>query len=146
MYKTSEFRGAMRDDIMFSEEVGGKELYDKMKAMVMESVKKKGIPATFREDIVKSGGIFGTEFPILIISNPNPENKFFDLGFFVNGQTISFPLLGMSSENTKANKKKQYEAEGKFLRSMMIKPDEFKLQQEIEWQSLILHCVSEFIH
>ena len=130
MYKTSEFRGAMRDDIMFSEEVGGKELYDKMKAMV----------------IVKSGGIFGTEFPILIISNPNPENKFFDLGFFVNGQTISFPLLGMSSENTKANKKKQYEAEGKFLRSMMIKPDEFKLQQEIEWQSLILHCVSEFIH
>ncbi len=145
MYKTNEIRGTWRDSVLFNEEVGGKDLYDKIKLLLMENIKEKGIPVNFREDMIKSGGIFGTGFPILIISNPNPENKFFDLGFFVNGQTVSFPLLGMSSENTKLNKKEQCEREGKFLRSMMIKPDEFKLQQEAEWRVKILNCYEELL-
>lgn len=146
MYKTSEFRGFLQGGLLLKDDVGGQELYDKMKALLVEKIKEKGIPATIREDVVKSGGLFGTKFPILIISNPDPENKFFDLGFFVNGQTIYFPLLGTSSENTKLNMKKQYEAEGKLLRSKMIKPDEFKLQKENEWEALILGCFNEQVH
>ena len=144
MYNTKEFMGQAQGDVLLTDAETGNNLYNKVKNILMSKIKEEGVEASFVEDTVKSGGIFsGTQFPILIIKNPNPANKFFDIGVYVNGHTVSFPLLGVSAENTKANKKAMYLNEGKYIRGMIVNPDELKLQQEAEWQARIIGCFNK---
>lgn len=146
MYNTKEFRGQAQGNVLLTDEEAGNNLYNKIKNIIVPKIKEKGLEASIVEDTVKSGGIFsGTQFPMLIIKNSNPANKFFDIGIYVNGHTVSFPLLGISAENTKANKKEMYINEGKHIMAMMTNPDELKLQQEAEWQKMILQCFNQEI-
>ncbi len=140
-YKTDDFRGEAQEGFAFPNEVGGEEMFRQVKHCMIALLKERRIPANVREDVLKSGGLFGSRAPILVISHPT--EKYYDIGMYVNGINIGFPLLGESSENTKYNKKKYYEENGSRIKAAMIHPDELKLQQEIQWQRQVLDCFND---
>ena len=108
-------------------------------------MKKKGIPAVVRSDVAKSGGLLGTRVPMLVISHPNPPSRYFDIGVVVNGQVLSFPLLGYSAENARADKIDKTRSQGKLLKGLLMrKPDEFQLQQEELWQEDVINTILSF--
>lgn len=145
-YKTDEIRGQLLEPITFNNEVGGEELYKKIKDVIVSEIAGGNILANTREDILKSGGLlFGTKIPLLIISNNVPENRFFDIGICVNEKTVSFPLLGESIENTKNNRKNHYIENGNKIKAALIKVDELKLQQEAVWQQSIINCINNYL-
>ena len=100
------------------------------------------LPAKIRTDTAKSGGLFGSQVPMLVISHPNPPSHYFDIGIVINGQVISFPLLGYSTENTQANKK----ADAKGFKSLLTRSDEFALQEEGLWQTDVIDAILSLYH
>ena len=145
MYRTDDFRGNAQDSITLTNEVGGDSLFEKIKDAVISNLEERGIDAKWYVSEVKSGGLFGTRLPILVISNSQPENRYFDIGIFCNGNTVNFPLLGESAENTKANKKQYYEENGSYIKAALVKPDEMKLQMEIQWETEVLDCFNSLL-
>lgn len=143
---TNSFKGFAQEGIAFSNEQGGTALFYKIKEIVEQGIASQGIPATIREDVVKSGGFFGNTCPILIVTHSDYSCRYFSIGIYVNGTQVSFPLLGESAENTKRNKKKMYQENGNFIMAAMTNPDEFKLQQEAEWQYRVLDCFNSAIN
>lgn len=137
MFKTNEFRGNARPPIRFHN-LRGQALYNLLKSDLPIALKEYNVPANIHEDEVKSGGLFGSRSPMLVVSYPNPPTSFFHIGFLVNDNVISFPLLGESAQNTKLNKKNYYKEQGNFIRAGLIQPDEFILQQEEAWQLAVL--------
>lgn len=145
-YKTEEIRGHLIEPITFNNEIGGDDLYNKIKETFLAEINAGNILADMREDILKSGGLlFGSKVPLIIISNSSPENRFFDIGICVNEKTVSFPLLGESAENTKNNKKNYYIENGNRIKAALVKVDELKLQQEAVWQQSIIDCINKNI-
>lgn len=144
-YRTDDIRGKLLEPILFNNEEGGDDLYTKIKDVLVSEIDSGNIIATKREDVIKSGGLFGSKVPILILSNPAPENRFFDIGIFVNEKTVVFPLLGESTENTKYNKKQYYTENGNLIRAALVKVDELKLQQEAMWQQSIIDCINQYL-
>ena len=103
----------------------------------------RNVPAKIRTDTAKSGGLFGSQVPMLVISHPNPPSHYFDIGIVINGQVISFPLLGYSTENTQANKK----ADAKGFKSLLTRSaDEFALQEEGLWQTDVIDAILSLYH
>lgn len=145
MLNTSMFKGEAQQSITFPNEEGGYALFNKIKDMLIAEIQYQNIPATFFETQVKSGGMFGTKLPILVISHPTYHNDYFSLCVMVNGQTVSFPLTGESKENTKANKKEFYTQNGNYIKASFCNPDEFKLQQEVDWEASILRCFNSLV-
>ena len=143
-YKTTDFRGTAQDGITFKNEAGGDQLFYKVKDIMKQELRERGIAANVREDALKSGGIFGSSVPMLVISHPT--SRYFDIGVYVNGPTVCFPLLGESAENTKYNKKKFYEDNGNYLRAALTNPDELELQREAQWQMTVLECFNDNIN
>lgn len=137
MFHTSDFRGNIRDGARFAS-MSGDALFQAMKRDFPIALKSSGVPCNVREDVVKSGGFFGTKLPMLIVTHPNPPSSYFAMGFIVNESVVSFVYLGESTQNTKMNTKKALEAEGKYLRAAMVKPDEFLLQQEKLWNAAVM--------
>lgn len=137
MYRTTDFRGKAQDPIRFGS-MRGSELFDVLSRNLPAELERAGIPFRARTDEVKSGGMFGSRNPILIISYPDPPTSFFEMGFLVNDNVVSFPLLGESKQNTKMNMKKTYTSEGKFLKAAMVNPDEFILEQEMAWEASVM--------
>lgn len=137
MYHTTSIRGTIREGIRFGS-MTEEELYRAIKTDLPIAMKNRGIPCDVREDNMKSGGMFGSKKPLLVVSYPNPPSSFFDMGFLVNGNSVSFVYLGESAQNTKQNKKAALEAEGKVIRAAMVNPDEFVLQQEKLWNASVL--------
>ena len=141
MLTTDMFKGEAQRSITFRNEVGGDALFQKVKDLLIEEIRYQNIPAEFTETMVRSGGmVFGTKLPALVVSHPNHRGDYFSICFVVNGNTVSFPVTGESVENTKRNKKEYYERTGQYFKAALIKPDEFKLQQEDEWEMMILSC------
>lgn len=137
MYKTTDFRGTIRDSVRFTG-MSGEVLFNAIRTSFPDALMAAGIPCLIHEDAVKSGGIWGTVLPMLVISHANPPCSFFRMGFVVNQDVVSFVYLGESAQNTKMNTKRALEAEGKYLRAAMIKPDDFLLQQETSWNASVL--------
>lgn len=145
-YRTDGIRGQLLEPITFNNESGGDELYQKIKGIILSEISSGNISANTREDILKSGSLlFGTKSALLILSNTVPENRFFDIGICVNEKTVSFPLLGECSENTKFNRKNYYKENGNTIKAALIKVDEFKLQQEAVWQQSIIDCINSYL-
>ena len=142
-YKTDDIRGWAQDGLHYSNEQGGDALYQEIKRLLIDEIRARNIPALFKDDFMKSGGLFGTKCPMLVVSNPNPGCRFFDIGFYVSGPTVSFPLLGESVENTKNNKKNYYKENGQNLKAALIKVDDLKLQEEAIWRTQILECFND---
>lgn len=146
-YKTGEIKGQLLEPSTFRNEVGGEELYRKIKDSIISEISSGNIQANVREDVLKSGGLlFGTRAPLLILSNTVPENRFFDIGICVNGNTVSFPLLGESTENTKNNRKNYYNENGNYIKAALIKVDDLKLQKEAAWQASIIDCLNSYLN
>lgn len=137
MYRTTDFRGKASDPIRFGS-MRGEELFRVLSSNLPAALEQAGVPFISRVDEVKSGGIFGSRNPILIISYPNPPTSFFEMGFLVNDNVVSFPLLGESKQNTKMNMKKSFTDEGKFIKAAMVNPDEFILEQEMSWEASVM--------
>lgn len=144
MYKTSDFRGNACDPRMFSNS-RGQRLFEDIRNSLPAALKKAGIPANVEVDEAKSGGMFGSKVPLLVIKYPNPPTQFFYIGIMVNDNVVSFPLLGESVQNTKMNKKADLEKQGSFLRAAMVKPDELILQQEHAWQAAVIKTFESLI-
>ncbi len=143
---TDAFRGYVQDGIAFTQEQGGYDLFIKIKNNITMEMENRGVPFKITENEVKSGGFFGSKYPILIISHPDPSCKYFSIGICVNNTQVSFPLLGESAENTKANMKDMYEQQGRFIKSAFVNPDIFKLQQEAEWQRQVIDCFNSLMY
>lgn len=137
MYNTNDFRGEVRKPVRILNQEGDA-LYQTIKDELPNSLQQQGIPAATSDQLVKSGGLFGSKFPMLLVRHPNPPTRFFDIGIVVNQNIVSFQLLGESAQNTKANKLEDLRAQGKLVRSWLVKPDEFILQQEAAWQAEIM--------
>lgn len=106
--------------------------------------KNNSIPATMIITEYVSGSFFSkTRTPLLIISNPQPECRYFSLGIYATQNVLSFPLFGESAENTKANKYEYYKTQGTGLKATFYKPDMLKLQQEALWQQSIADFFNE---
>lgn len=126
-FTTKEFRGRSTSGNSLpgyterrTDELFQKQLPDRLRSAA---------PVDCHMDVVKSGGLFGTKLPMLVITHPNPPSRFFSIGVIVNGNLVSFPLLGESKQNTAKNMGKRY--------------DEFKYQQEISWQLDVTHAIEE---
>ena len=132
-YNTNDIMGYAQDPIVFSNEQGGNELYEKVKEVMVYGINENGLPATMFEDTIKSGGMFGTKCPLLMIRHSDSSCRFFMIGIFVYGNQVMFALFGESAENTKYNRKQYYQENGNFIKAALIKPDEFKLQSELQW-------------
>ncbi len=128
-YNTNDIMGYAQDPIVFSNEQGGNELYEKVKEVMVYGINENGLPATMFEDTIKSGGMFGTKCPLLMIRHSDSSCRFFMIGIFVYGNQVMFALFGESAENTKYNRKQYYQENGNFIKAALIKPDEFKLNQ-----------------
>lgn len=139
-YKTDQFRGSIGNGIRCVDE-RGETLFSCIQTALPETLREKGIPAQISADVVKSGGVFGTKSPILLVRHPNPPSRFFDIGIVVNDNIITFHLLGESAQNTKVNKQEMLRESGKLLRASFVKPDEFILQQEESWQQEVVDAV-----
>lgn len=135
-YKTSDFRGQAMDPIGFANE-SGDALFRSLCSQLPEALKRSGVPADCIETEVKSGGLFGTKRPMLIVRHPNPPSEFFKIAFVVNDNLINAYYLGESKENTKKNMKEAYIQEGRSFKAAMIKVDDFVLQQEEMWGNSI---------
>ena len=138
-YNTNDIMGYAQDPIVFSNEQGGNELYEKVKEVMVYGINENGLPATMFEDTIKSGGMFGTKCPLLMIRHSDSSCRFFMIGIFVYGNQVMFALFGESAENTKYNRKQYYQENGNFIKAALIKPDEFKLQSELQWREYILN-------
>ncbi|MBQ2758372.1 MAG: hypothetical protein IJE93_01235 [Clostridia bacterium] len=138
---TNDFKGSAQENITFlHESANNNELFERIKSVFLSELDARGIPYNAYENIVKSGGIFGTKLPILVISHPDKACKYFDIGVYVNNTTVCFPLLGESAENTKYNTKEYYKNNGNHLLAAATRYDEFKLQQEWAWRQQVLDC------
>lgn len=145
-YNTNDIMGYAQDPIVFSNEQGGNELYEKVKEVMVYGINENGLPATMFEDTIKSGGMFGTKCPLLMIRHSDSSCRFFMIGIFVYGNQVMFALFGESAENTKYNRKQYYHENGNFIKAALIKPDEFKLQSELRWREDILNVFNNATH
>lgn len=109
-------------------------------------INENGLPATMFEDTIKSGVMFGTKCPLLMIRHSDSSCRFFMIGIFVYGNQVMFALFGESAENTKYNRKQYYQENGNFIKAALIKPDEFKLQSELQWREDILNVFNNATH
>lgn len=138
-YNVKDFRGEAAPSFRITNAQNAGEIIQFLKDCLPGSFAKQGIPAQVREDTAKSGGLFGSQVPMLVISHPNPPYHYFDIGIVVNGSILSFPLLGYSEQNTRANKK---EAATGLLKSLLTpSADEFALQQEHLWEHEVVDAI-----
>ena len=142
-FSTNDFRGEAHEPINVTN-MGGTELYESLKEFMCVWFADNNIPAKLREDTVKSGGLFGSRVPIVLISHPDPTCKYFMIGIYVVDHAVYFPLLGKSEEQYKYNMKEMRQQQGNFIPAALIKPNELKIQQELQWQSDVLTLVDGF--
>ncbi len=144
-YHTKDVRGDAQQGIRYmdSKPKDQKRIFKMICEGMKPLVREAGIPALFRKTTIKSGGLFGSKHPMLVISHPT--KKYFRIGIYVNGNSVSFPLLGKSPENTKYNRKQQLEQNGHYFMAGLIKPDVLKLEEEGNWQGAILDCYSKLV-
>ena len=140
-YNVKEFRGEAHRPLRCTD--GGQATLQYLAQTLPATYAEWYVPAKLRTGTAKSGGLFGSQVPMLVISHPNPPSHYFDIGIVINGQVISFPLLGYSTENTQANKK----ADAKGFKSLLTRSaDEFALQEEGLWQTDVIDAILSLYH
>ena len=149
-YSTKDFRGYIQEGIRFTNgTLTEKPLRDAILTAMEEELKKRNIPAKVSPAAVASRKIFAFNWmPMLVIKNTEPGKKYFDMGIVVNYNTVTFPLLGESKENTRNNMHNMYKNERTFsgdVKSMFYRADEFKLQSEANWQQDVLDCFANAV-
>lgn len=111
---------------------------------IREETTARGVPANFREDSIKSGGFFGTNYPCIIISHPNPPQSYFDIMIIINNNILTFQFWGYSKANYDSNRKEMYKQKGTLtgmIRGAIVSVDEIAMQQETAWYNNVLDCI-----
>lgn len=139
-YKTNDARGMAGDGIRCLN-ANGADLLEIIRDSLQAKLEERGVPARISSNVMKSGGLLGSKAPMLVVTHPNPPSEFFDIGIVINDNLVSFPLLGQSAQNAKVQKLEGLREQGKLVRSWLVRPDEFILQQEGEWQRNVLEAV-----
>ena len=143
-YTSSDFRGEARDSVGFSD-CSGQVLFNLIKDAFIDWTQENNIPAKFTEDVFKTGGLLsGSKAPMLLINHPDPSCKYFTLGIYVVNNMVHFPLLGKSAEQYKYNSKELLKSKGNFIQAALVRPNEIKLQEEMQWQYDVLSCIDEY--
>lgn len=120
-------RGEIIDPIRFREVCTP----EKLAEQIEQRAKERGVPAVVRVDTIRSGGILmGSTCPCIVVSHPNPPQRYFDQLIIMNDHIVSFKFWGESKANTNHNKKA--EARGS-LKSLFINDDELALETEHAW-------------
>lgn len=128
-YSTNQFRGYAQKGIRVSD-CRGEQLFRVVYNDLKADLQAMGIPAVVEVDEVKSGGLFGTRLPIMVVSHPNPPFQYRKVCVLVNDNTITFPLLGNSVQDAKERAWKRAGLIGSFI---LPRGDQLKAQQEEEW-------------
>lgn len=142
-YSTNDFRGEARAPINVAD-ASGEELYIALKEFLCVYFAENPVPIKFSEEALKSGGLFGTKVPMVLFRHPDPSCKYFTIGMYVVGSVVNFPLIGKSEEQYKYNSRELYQQQGKWMQAALYRPDEFKIQQEFQWQADVLSFVDAF--
>lgn len=140
-YKIEDTKGEFLDQVMYSDASEIADFYGYISDMILGALKEEKIPVISKNDYMKSGGLFGSKAPMLILSHPDKSCKYYDIGICVNKSIVSFYYLGESEEDTKYSKKKFYQESKQMIKAAMIKVDELALQQEDFWLSKIKNCI-----
>ena len=112
----------------------------------------RGVPITVRADSIRSGGmLFGSDYPCVIISHPNPPASYFDIVVIISGNAISFKYAGYSKANYNHNRKEDYRNQAKqgslsgMLKGAFVNDDVMALQDEAAWQSEVLDIIETIV-
>lgn len=143
MYNTKNIRGYLVDPMRFGR-YNQNDLFGILKKDLPTVLKQNGVPARTYETEIKSGGLFGSRAPMLVVCCTSTSD-YFDIGFIVNENVVSFALLGESVENTKRNARDDLNSQGKWIQAKFYRPDELKLQQEASWQRDVMDAFEELI-
>ena len=128
-YSTNQFRGSAQDGIRVTD-CRGDQLFQAVYKNLEADLRARGIPAVVEVDEVKSGGLFGTRLPIIVVSHPNPPFKYRKVCVLVNDNVITFPLLGDSIQDMKERAWNRTGLIGSFI---LPRGDQLKAQQEESW-------------
>lgn len=143
-FTSSDFRGEAHESVGFSD-CSGQQLYDIIKNALMDWTEENHIPAKFSEDYFKTGGLLtGSKVPMLLVNHPNPSCKFFTIGMYVVDKFVYFPLLGKSAEQYKYRMKEMNKSNGSFIQAALTRPNEIKIQEEMQWQYDLLSCINAY--
>ena len=104
------------------------------------------IPANISEDSIKSGGFFGSTYPCVLISHPNPPQSYFDHVIIINGDTVSFKYYGFSKATFNHNKKEALKQEGKLLKSALVNDDIMSLETEFNWHRDVTSLIKHYLN
>lgn len=129
-------KGEFAESICFSHETQDS-LARKLTTEFPAALKAEGVHCYTEEVEVKSGGLFGTVAPALLVSYPNAPTKFFDLAFIAWDGSLIFHYFGESKQNNKKNMHDHYQKNGNLLKAALCKPDEFILQKELNWGAAV---------
>lgn len=120
---------------------------DNIASIITDGAADRNVPVNVTKTSIHSGGLFfGSDYPCVMVSHPNPPQEYFSLLFIINGNTLSFMLWGNSKANYNRNKKAEYKQEGKLFRSMFVSDDPMALQTEQAWEADVMNILeSTFI-
>jgi len=107
-------------------------------SLMSQKAEEMGIPARITTDTVKEGGLFGSSYPCVVITHPNPPQQYFTDVYIINGNSVNFYFFGESKANTATNKAKAREntLSGMILNSISGS-NEMAYQQEMFWHRQI---------
>lgn len=111
---------------------------------IKQAARERGVPADVRVDTIRSGGMmFGSTCPCVVVSHPNPPQRYFDQLLILNGNVVSFKYWGESKANTNHNKKEEYRGSWKGL---FVNDDQMALQTEMVWHAEMKEIYESLIH
>ena len=143
-YNLKDNRGMITEPISFRDASGVNA--DNIADLMAQEAARNGIPANIRTDYVKEGGLFGSSYPCVVITHPNPPQRYFTDVYIVNGNTVNFYFFGESKANTSTNiaKARQNSLSGKLLNAISGS-NEMAYQQEMLWHRQIYELFEGFI-
>lgn len=117
-----------------------------VKEQLVALAEQHEVPVVIRTDQVKSGGLFGSYFPCVILSHPNPPQAYYSHMIIFNGDILNFQFYGMSKANYNANMAEYHKNSGKLtglVKSAFYGNDEMAIQTEDMWHSKIVDLYIE---
>lgn len=137
-------KGTVRDPIRVPTgvKITADELAEEVKLIAMQ----KEIPVSVHTDIVSEGGLFGKEYPCVVISHPNPPDSYFDQVIAICGESLYFYFFGYSKATTQANKRKMRKDSNNLLDNLvgaMMSDNTVALDTEDIWHSEVCQIYDE---
>lgn len=112
--------------------------------MATDIANKYGIPANISVDQVTTGGLFGQQYPCVVIKHPS--QPYFDQWVVINGNIINVYYGGYSKANYNTNLKEQRSNSGKLsgmIMGALMQDSSMDLQTERMWHDQIIGIYKE---